>query len=672
MYMKTIRFTMACFIGCLVVKTVFAATLVRIELQQGAAPAETVNLKLYDDVAPLTISNFLNYANSTTSSGGDYTHSFIHRSIPGFIVQGGGYTFDPWLNDGTFSFDMISGLFLGGLQELLEDSPIANEYNKSNVTGTIAMALRGGDVNSATSQWFINLGDNSASLDPQSFTVFGEVLGDGMDVFNSIAAQPIYDNYDIHPVLAALPLVGYTSGEPVIQANLIQQTSITELLSITSDIDFSLLVTGTSAVESVITVTNLMANNLSIGNIADTDGLSSPFSIVVGSDSCSGMDVPALGSCNLTVKFVPEITNVFRDAFNIEFTNLSLSYSFSLTGIGPKIRPNFPIVDFGEQQVYVSGSPGQTESYTEQIVLYIYNDGNANLNISSVTLEGVNATDFEFYDNCTQYGGPVIAPGGFCVLPINLISSTAGNKVATLTVVSDDADESVLVIPITATVSLDLDGVSELIEDASPNAGDGNNDDVQDRIQSNVASMPAPGGEYVTLETDSYINIRAASVSILSNSQLEMIPVNTFDLGVLDFKLEGVSSSSFYVGLILPEGMVPSSYYMYGPTPENTNDHWYEFTLDATTGTGAQILGNISIPSPTGNIIRSAIMLWFKDGERGDSDLIVNGSIMSSGGADFSPLSNSSGGLAVLEIYLFLLTISACRFYGRNKAVPWI
>lgn len=659
--MKRFCFTV-CLISCFVVKIAFGATLVRMEFQLGTAPAEIVDLKLYDDIAPLTVSNFLSYVKSTTSNGGDYANAFIHRIDPGFIVQGGGYTFDPWLNLG--SFDTTDGLFLGGLQIVPADPVITNEYNQSNVTGTIAMALDSTgnivDINSAKSQWFINLADNSAILDPQSFTVFGEVLGGGMTVFDSMEAVPLYDKSDIYTFFDELPLVNYSSGEPV-EANLVRQTSISELLSITSDIDFSMLVTGTSAVESVITITNLMVDDLSIGNIADTDVLSSPFSIVAGTDSCSNVVVPALGSCNFTVQFIPVVTNVFMDAFNIEFSSLSLSYIFSLTGVGPDIRLSLPTLDYGEQQIYDAAS-----GFPEQRVQYVYNDGNADLHITSITLEGANAADFELFDNCTGFSASVVKPGEFCVLPVNFLPSTIGNKEATLTVITDDADEAVIVIPITGSVSVDLDGIPADIEDASPNAGDGNNDDILDSVQSSVTSMPGRGGEYITLATE---NGFISAISIFPDSLLEMPQDIEFGSGVINLNIDDVSSSIFRTIMILPEGMDAESYYLYGPTPDNGTPHWYDFTFDGTTG--AQMLGEVAIESPTGSIIyRNIVVLFFKDGERGDIDLIVNGSIASIGGhvvgAAPDSLSDSSGSMSVLGIYLFLLILFSSRVYCRN------
>lgn len=127
-------------------------------------------IELFDDVAPRTVENFLKYVND-----GDYNNTFIHRSVPGFVIQGGGYYFGPGI----------------AATEVPKDPPVVNEFNRSNLRGTIAMAKFGNDPNSATSEWFINLGDNSFNLDNQNggFTVFGQVIGNGMTVIDAIAAR---------------------------------------------------------------------------------------------------------------------------------------------------------------------------------------------------------------------------------------------------------------------------------------------------------------------------------------------------------------------------------------------------------------------------------------------------------------------------------------------------
>ena len=147
---------------CLVPQVpVYANTIISVEIQQDTA-TDKVFIKLFDVLTPVTVTNFLNYVDD-----GDYVNSFVHRSAPGFVIQGGGFTFDPTLNDGSFSYEG-SETYLGGLQEVPEDPPIVNEYIKSNTQGTIAMAKLGGDPDSANSQWFVNLVDNSSILDNQN------------------------------------------------------------------------------------------------------------------------------------------------------------------------------------------------------------------------------------------------------------------------------------------------------------------------------------------------------------------------------------------------------------------------------------------------------------------------------------------------------------------------
>lgn len=150
-----------------------------------------IDVQLFDVQTPRTVENFLRYVD-----GNLYDNSMIHRSIPGFVVQGGGFRATVPSPPSISSFP-----------------PVLNEPGISNTRGTIAMAKLGGNPNSATNQWFFNLANNSANLDGQNggFTVFGRVLGNGMSVVDAIAAVPTFDA-DNGGVFSDVPLRNYTSG----------------------------------------------------------------------------------------------------------------------------------------------------------------------------------------------------------------------------------------------------------------------------------------------------------------------------------------------------------------------------------------------------------------------------------------------------------------------------
>lgn len=148
-------------------------------------------VNLYDNATPITVANFLNYVNN-----GAYTNSIVHRTVPGFVAQGGGFRFDmSWPAQG-----------------IPANAAITNEPVYSNVRGTIAMA-KTSQPDSATNQWFINLADNSANLDVQNegFTVFGEVVGNGMDVVDAIATLP---RFNFGSPFGELPLLNDNGGDP--------------------------------------------------------------------------------------------------------------------------------------------------------------------------------------------------------------------------------------------------------------------------------------------------------------------------------------------------------------------------------------------------------------------------------------------------------------------------
>ena len=127
-----------------------------------------IKIKLYENEAPETSKNFIEYAKS-----GKYNGTIFHRVIPDFMIQGGGH--------------------LPDMSEISTNAPIVNESsnNISNTKGTIAMA-RTSDPHSATSQFFINLKDNdfldkSKSSDGFGYCVFGEVI-EGIEIVEKIGS----------------------------------------------------------------------------------------------------------------------------------------------------------------------------------------------------------------------------------------------------------------------------------------------------------------------------------------------------------------------------------------------------------------------------------------------------------------------------------------------------
>ncbi len=204
-----IRFYCFVILGVLALPTLSYATVVRMVTAVGV-----VDIRLYETSAPLTVDNFLRYANR-----GDYNSTFFHRSLPGFILQGGGYGMDVETN------------VLTTVRTL---PPVINEFSldHSNLRGTIAMAKLNDEPNSATSQWFFNLTDNSANLDYQNagFTVFAEVMGRGMEVVDALVELPIVNAGDS---LSNLPLYRIPEpGEPVTSDHLVMISSLAVLPTI--------------------------------------------------------------------------------------------------------------------------------------------------------------------------------------------------------------------------------------------------------------------------------------------------------------------------------------------------------------------------------------------------------------------------------------------------------
>ena len=173
-------------------------TLVQFNSNMGTFYAEMLNAD-----ALATVNNFLAYADA-----GRYVDSFVHRSADlangnDFVVQGGGF-----IETAAPPFQITAVQTFPAIQ---------NQFKNSNLRGTLAMARLGGQPNSATSQWFVNVSDNTFldSVDG-GFTVFGRVLDNGMQIVDAIAALPTYDMRTrlSNNAMGELPLINYNQGNP--------------------------------------------------------------------------------------------------------------------------------------------------------------------------------------------------------------------------------------------------------------------------------------------------------------------------------------------------------------------------------------------------------------------------------------------------------------------------
>jgi cyclophilin family peptidyl-prolyl cis-trans isomerase len=230
-----------------------------------------IDIELFGLEKPITVTNFLKYVDEGRyflfdATANQTASSFIHRSIPGFVIQGGGYL-------GTVNPSPTPGSANNNAQptEVLPFAPIQNEAGISNTRGTIAMAQSGSDANSATSQWFINLADNGGSprnLDIRSnnagpYTVFGKVVNNSMTSVDAIAAVQSYNAGG--PPFDAIPLRSYTPPNPVKVANLVSIPTITHIVPVQAMSDNGnvsvavrgsrVLVTGNTVGTSQVTVT---------------------------------------------------------------------------------------------------------------------------------------------------------------------------------------------------------------------------------------------------------------------------------------------------------------------------------------------------------------------------------------------------------------------------------
>ena len=244
-------------------------------------PSIVLDMALFSNRTPVTRQNFLKYV-----TDGDYVNSVIHRSVPGFVIQGGGYTFN------------------GSFVNIPTDPPIVNEFGVSNTLGTISMAKVGGNPNSATSQWFVSMGDNSANLDAQNggFTVFGRITKSTLTnalTFGNSSVFPVYDVSGTYGAdFSALPLL-----PPNYNLILFPSVSLAPLSA------------GDAGVDPALTYTVVSNSNAAVATVGIQSGGVLNVSPVAGQTGTTVVTVRATDSVGNTVDSSFTLTVNLTDTF---------------------------------------------------------------------------------------------------------------------------------------------------------------------------------------------------------------------------------------------------------------------------------------------------------------------------------------------------------------------
>lgn len=460
----------------------YALTIVHMETQLDITTTD-LYFELYDDVAPNNVSNFTGYI-----TRGDYDNSFFHRKAQysdgsPFVVQGGGFTYVPQFDCeakrepdfGSVLVDAFDPAFceLGlrpigetyvidlngddipdeeppgsgniiirtndGLMRVPVDEsvrPVLSESSLSNLRGTISMALtspsRGAppNVDSASNQWFINL-NNNTQLDPNinnaGFTVFGRVLGNGIDFFdavNNLAILPIASN--VNAEFGEIPVINYEPFTLMLGENLVRLNSASEVLKIDiSNYDFGFVDIGQTA-EIVITLTvspNLPS--LDISKVGDIELLDSPFSAT--STCIAASPITANNICTITVTFAPTVPENYQDVLDMAFNSPSIpNVSINIAGRSqtlPKVASST-----GNSLDFQYAFPGIPETQ----IVSISNLGTEPLTFSSIAID--NVSNFTATDTCV---GATLQYDESCDIEVIFSTPEEGLKTALMTITSN-------------------------------------------------------------------------------------------------------------------------------------------------------------------------------------------------------------------------------------------
>ncbi|VAW52078.1 hypothetical protein MNBD_GAMMA05-614 [hydrothermal vent metagenome] len=435
-------------------------------------------------------------------------------------------------------------------------------------------------------------------------------------------------------------------------------------ISTIGSIDFGNGEIGSNAPTIDIIITNRGVTPLIISNI--TLLINSEFDQAndcIGAGIQLGLDETCIISVAYTAATLGAITDTLTVTSN-DPNNPSIDVNITGFGVDNEIEePSISTVSiFDAGTAQINGIPTQKR-------LIVTNNGIESLIISEIS--GLNSTGFSQENGCEGLSLQVESNLS-CTIIITYAATTAGTVSDVLTIVSNDPVNPVINITINAFGDNDTDGILSNIELAGPNSGDGNNDGILDDIQNNVASLPAQNTNYVTFISDNSL-VLDAETFMIDVAQVTDIPTPipaaaNFSYGLFSYAIRLPSADGADMAILLPSDENPETFYIYGPTADDPTNHWYDFSYDAATLTGARFLGKVSFSSPTGSTVnKNLVIVSYVDGRRGDDDLAVNGTILNNtNGLSLSAKSKSKSSSGMLS-YLSVLALFIIRIFRTTE-----
>ena len=281
-------FALLCFVSTATAQN--SNTIVRFHFYRGATVVGDVDVELFNQDKPVTVSNFLKYA-----EGGFFKNLWIYRCLPRFVIQAGGYWIPTPQSAAQYRQDFVA--FSPNFGSITNEFSVGPRLG--NTFGTLAMARVGGETNSASSEWFLNLGDNSG-LDnvDGGFTVFGRIVGatNALDFFNhpspklqllgevpaSVLTRTPHFNELYYVDVSVLPIA--TNKLPVVTI-----TSPVQNLTTTHG---TILVTGTASGAQPVTTLLYSIGSQGLTNVPGSASWSIPMEAQPGTNliTVSGLD----------------------------------------------------------------------------------------------------------------------------------------------------------------------------------------------------------------------------------------------------------------------------------------------------------------------------------------------------------------------------------------------